>query len=545
MTGARGIHHVTAIASDPQRNLDFYAGVLGLRFVKRTVNFDDPFTYHFYFGDEIGRPGSIMTFFPWPKGRRGRQGNGQVAITAFAVAPRSLGFWIERCIQHGVAYRGPTRRGDEQVLELQDADGLMLQIVSHPAADSRPGWGGARGIAESNAIRGFHSVTLWEEDGNLTEQTLVQTLGFRPVHEHERTRRYAVGDGGPGMIVDVRTTGGFVEGQPGAGTVHHVAWRVHDDAEELAVRQDVVRAGLEPTPVIDRSYFRSVYFREPGGVLFEIATDTPGFATDEHVAELGQALKLPPQYESRRAEIEAVLPRIHLPTRDIAPPTFETVVTGPEDVSADALGFIHRFVPSSADASGASRATLLLLHGTGGDEDQLVSLGRDLLPGAALLSPRGKVNENGAMRFFRRIREGVFDQEDLARRTQELAAFIEAAAATYALDVSRVVPLGFSNGANIAGSLLLRRPELIHSAVLLSPMIPFEPDPRPTLSGKSVFIGAGRADTMVPADQTERFAELLRECGADVTVHWDPGGHTITKDEINAARTWLRATPVG
>lgn len=542
MTGVRGIHHVTAIASDPQRNIDFYVGVLGLRFVKRTVNFDDPHTYHFYFGDATGTPGSIMTFFPWPHARRGRQGTGQVAVTSFAVRPGAVGFWIQRLLHHGVRYEGPGHRRSgtetEQVIAFSDPDGLLLELVMHPGAEARSAWDRAPGIPEEHAIRGFHGVTLWERRGDDTERLLVDTLGFRPLRAEGTTRRFAAGDGGSGTLVDVRTTGGFVAGQPGAGTVHHVAWRVADDAEQLALRAEVLAKGYEPTAVIDREYFHSVYFREPGGVLFEIATDAPGFTIDEPAERLGERLMLPRQYQPHRASIESVLPPIHLPAADSAGSLFSSM-NGPEDVSGDALGFIHRYVPPSRDAEPSGSITLLLLHGTGGDEDNLISLGRLLLPGAALLSPRGKVNEGGALRFFRRIREGVFDQEDLALRTEELANFVEAAAATYTLKPDRIVAVGFSNGANIAGSLLLRRPGLIRSAVLLSPMVPFEPDPIPNLSSTAVFIGAGRADTIVPAEQTERLAQLLRAAGAEVQVHWEAGGHAIAPSEVQAAKQWL------
>ena len=545
MSSILGLHHVTAIAGDPQRNLDFYAGVLGLRFVKRTVNFDDPQTYHFYFGDETGSPGSIMTFFPWPGARRGRQGAGQVAVTSFSILPTSIGFWIERLLRHGIAYEGPARRGAgagaEQVLAFKDHDGLMLELVGHQGAAARPAWGGAPGIPAEHAIHGFHGVTLWVEKGEETERVLVDTLGFRAAGEDGSTRRYAAGDGGPGRIVDVRAIGGFGRGAGGAGTVHHVAFAVADDEAELAVRERVAAAGLDPTPVIDRSYFHSVYFREPGGVLYELATSAPGFATDEPVDRLGERLMLPPRYEPIRAQIEALLPSIHLPTADREAGIAEafTRATGPEDVSGDALGFIHRYVPPAAGGELAGSTTLLLLHGTGGDEDDLLALGRMLLPGAGLLSPRGRVLEGGAPRFFRRLAEGVFDQEDLARRTDELADFVAAAAETYRLDRGGIVAVGFSNGANIAASLLLRRPGVLRGAVLLSPMVPFEPETRPDLAGTPVFVGAGRADTMTPPAQAERLAALLRESGAEVTLHWEPGGHTVTKEEVDAARDWL------
>jgi phospholipase/carboxylesterase len=206
---------------------------------------------------------------------------------------------------------------------------------------------------------------------------------------------------------------------------------------------------------------------------------------------------------------------------------------------SDDLGFAHRWVPAPMGGSAHGGTTLLMLHGTGGDEDNLIPLGKTLLPGAALLSPRGKVDEGGALRFFRRIREGVFDLKDLAVRTDELADFIKAASEKYGIRQEKIVAVGFSNGANIAGSLLLRRPGAITRAVLLAPMVPFEPDPQPDLSSTVVFIGAGRMDQMVPPAQTERLAELLRSCGARVSLHWEDGGHSIAPGEIRAAQAWL------
>ena len=312
-----GIHHVTAIASDPQRNLDFYSGVLGLRLVKRTVNFDDPGTYHFYFGDDSGRPGSILTFFPWPDARRGRVGTGQVAATSFAVRPSAIDFWVDRLVRHRVDSGGPIARivdeESEQVLTFEDPDGLPIEIVGDPRAESRQGWDGADGISADHVLRGFHSVTLWETSGATTELILKKTLGFREGRDRDGIRRYVAGDGGPGTIVDVRSMGGFAHGISGAGTVHHVAWRAADESSQLRLRSQVLFAGLEPTPVIDRTYFRSVYFREPGGVLFELATDPPGFGIDEPIESLGSTLKLPPQYESHRRRIEQSLPPVRVP----------------------------------------------------------------------------------------------------------------------------------------------------------------------------------------------------------------------------------------
>jgi predicted esterase/catechol 2,3-dioxygenase-like lactoylglutathione lyase family enzyme len=547
-----GIHHVTAIAGDPQRNLDFYAGMLGLRLVKRTVNFDDPQSYHLYYGDAAGSPGTLLTFFPWPGARRGRPGVGQVAGVALSVLPRSIAFWEERLLRHGVRFDGPSTRGDgadrEHVLALHDADGLAVEIVGHEAALTRGPWGDAAGVPAEHAMRGIHGVTLWVADAGPTERVLVDTLGFRAVHERGGTRRYAVGDGAPGRLVDVRAVGRGTRGAGGAGTVHHVAFAVANDQSELTVREHVRQAGLQPTPVIDRTYFHSVYFREPGGVLFEVATDPPGFTVDEPADRLGEQLMLPPQYERRRAEIEAVLPPLRLPGHPgaVAP----AAAGAPGNERGEALGFVHRYLPPASDAEATGGVTLLLLHGTGGDENDLLPLGRALLPGAGMLSPRGQVLERGASRFFRRLAEGVFDQEDLARRTDDLARFVKAAAQYYRLAASAVVGVGFSNGANIAASLLFRHPGMLRTAILLSPMVPFVPDVLPDLAGTAVFIGTGRHDPIATPTQAEHLAELLRRAGADVTVHWTDDGHTITAGAVDAAGTWLArrletgATPV-
>lgn len=310
---SKGIHHVTAVASDPQKNLDFYAGVLGMRFVKRTVNFDDPTTYHFYFGDGEGSPGSILTFFPWPGSRRGRQGDGQVAVTSFAILPGSVGFWIERFIKHHVQFEHPKSRFDEErVIAFKDPDGLLCELVAHPIAETGKGWSTAAVPAE-HSIRGLYSVTLWQESCDLTGKLLVDAMGFEPVREQASIFRYAARDKGLGSVVDLRCVPGLWPGALGAGTVHHVAFRADDDAAQLATRNELVAKGQNVSPQMDRDYFHSIYFREPGGVLFEIATDPPGFTIDEPLDKLGQSLKLPEWLETRRFEIEALLPNIRLP----------------------------------------------------------------------------------------------------------------------------------------------------------------------------------------------------------------------------------------
>lgn len=310
---SRGIHHVTAIASDPQKNLDFYAGVLGMRFVKRTVNFDDPTTFHFYFGDGEGSPGSILTFFPWPGTRRGRQGDGQVAVTSFAILPSSVGFWIERFIKHGVEFEHPKSRFDEErVIAFKDPDGFLGELVAHQVAETGNGWS-TPSVPKEHSIRGLYSVTLWQESCDLTGKLLVDSLGFEAVREQASIYRFAAKGRGLGSVVDLRCVPGLWPGVLGAGTVHHVAFRAENDAEHLAARNELVAKGHNVSPQMDRDYFHSIYFREPGGVLFEIATDPPGFTVDEPQSSLGQSLKLPEWLETRRFEIEALLPNIHPP----------------------------------------------------------------------------------------------------------------------------------------------------------------------------------------------------------------------------------------
>jgi glyoxalase family protein len=308
-----GIHHVTGIASNPQRNLDFYAGILGLRLVKRTVNFDDPTTYHFYFGNETGSPGTILTFFPWPDARRGRQGGGQVAVTSFSIRPASLGFWIERFIKKRVEFEQPAARyEDERIIAFKDHEGFMGELVAHTGADGQSGWSAA-GVPSDHAIRGLYSVTLWLDANELTGQLLTNTLGFKLAREQGSIFRYTTGNGGSGTIVDLRCVPGIWRGVMGAGTVHHVAFRCTSEAEQMDVRTELASLGYNVTPQLDRDYFKSIYFREPGGVLFEIATDAPGFAVDESLDALGHSLKLPSWLEPRRFEIEALLPNIHVP----------------------------------------------------------------------------------------------------------------------------------------------------------------------------------------------------------------------------------------
>lgn len=311
-----GIHHVTAIARDPQANVDFYTQVLGLRLVKKTVNYDDPGTYHLYYGDGQGRPGTIITFFPWPMARRGSRGAGQATVTSFSVPDGSLGWWTERLSALQVPFEAPRSRFEEEVLTLLDPDGLQLELVAR-ADDLREPWTGGP-VPADKAVRGFDGVTLTEWNPEVTAGLLTGFLGFRAGGEAGDRLRFEVGAGGPGTRVDVLAQPDAPRGHVAAGTVHHIAFRTPDDEQQRAWHAALEELGAHVSPIMDRQYFHSIYFREPGGVLFEIATDPPGFTADETVAELGSGLRLPRWLEADRERIEEALPPVAV--REIAAP---------------------------------------------------------------------------------------------------------------------------------------------------------------------------------------------------------------------------------
>lgn len=312
MNPIRGLHHVTAMARDPQVNLDFYHRVLGQRLVKRTINFDDPGTYHFYFADETGTPGSVLTFFPWPMVKRGTPGNGEAAAVAYAIPPEAADFWRERLAASGVVIGETSARFGDPVIPFRDPDGMAVELVVTESAGQIQPWTDGL-VPVEFALRGFHSVTLWLADSERTAELLSGVMGYRFMGVEGQRARYAAPGGAVGAVVDLLQRPGLPGGRFGGGSIHHVAFRAADEEEQSAYQAALRAAGFSVTPVRDRQYFRSIYFRTPGGVLFEIATDGPGFLIDESATELGRSLRLPPWQEPQRAEIEAVLPRVHLP----------------------------------------------------------------------------------------------------------------------------------------------------------------------------------------------------------------------------------------
>jgi len=309
-----GIHHVTAIAGDPQRNVDFYVGLLGLRLVKRSVNQDDPGTYHLFYADAVGHPGTDLTFFPWPDAPRGWRGTGQAVTVALAIPPEAIAYWQVRLKGAGIQVDA-SRRFDEEVLAFMDPDGMHVELVAGPHTGTRELWApwNEGPVPVGHAIRGIHGVTLMEAAADPTADFLIQVLGFRPAGEAAGRLRFAVGPGGSGAVLDLLPRPEERQGRIAVGTVHHVAWRTPDAREQEQWWEEIRRVAPGISPIIDRFWFRSIYFHEPGGVLFEIATDGPGFTVDESATTLGDRLILPPWLEPKRASIEAKLPSLRVP----------------------------------------------------------------------------------------------------------------------------------------------------------------------------------------------------------------------------------------
>lgn len=301
-----GIHHITAIASEPRRNLEFYAGLLGLRLVKKTVNFDDPSAYHLYYGDGTGSPGSIVTFFYWPGlEARGKAGAGQTTAIVLSAPAGSLDFWQERLRDGDVGISRRVRFGEE-VLSFEDPDGIPVELVA-AANDGRTCWTGA-GIPANHALRGLHTAELTVRKARPTEDLLTGTMEFRLVKREGNRARFEAGPGGPGHYADVVESGAASSRAGGVGTIHHIAWSIPDDASQIEKMNELRQAGFSSSPVMDRDYFHSIYYREKGGILFEIATEKPGFAIDESPESLGSELRLPKQFEKARGRIEQLLP---------------------------------------------------------------------------------------------------------------------------------------------------------------------------------------------------------------------------------------------
>ncbi|GGR86179.1 VOC family protein [Deinococcus sedimenti] len=537
----QGLHHVTVMASDPQRNLDFYALVLGQRLVKVTVNFDDPGTYHFYYGDQTGQPGTIMTHFPWPGAGRGERGNGEVVATAYSAPADSLDYWQERLAAHALTVTGGTRFG-QPVLTFEDPDGTWVELVFEDGQTVQP-WP-ASPVDAAHELRGFHSVTAWVRDTDAVRQLLVGQLGFtevgsEPDAEGVRTRFRGSGDG-VGLFVDAVERPGQPRGHFGAGSIHHVALRTRDDAEQEAYMTSLTGAGYRPTPVQDRQYFHSIYFREPNGVLFEIATDAPGFPDDEPVAELGKHLKLPAWFEPQRAQIEAHVPRIvsreygvTIGQRDLG--TAPDATAEPEVTPDDEGTGVQVF--TAGRPLDDARVAMVLLHGRGGTARDILSLEQQFnLSAFTYLAPQAEGNTWYPLSFLAPVEQ---NQPHLDRALGTVDAVMGELAAR-GIPVERVVLGGFSQGACLALEYASRAQHKPGAVVAFSGgLITLDQDS--AFPGTPVFMGVDPRDGHIPLTRFEETAAQLRARGASVDARVIPNlGHTINADELNAARAVMQ-----
>ncbi len=507
-----GIHHITAVTASAAENLAFYETTLGLRLVKQTVNFDDPFTYHLYYGDAQGTPGTILTFFPWENLPQGKPGAGMVTAIAFAVPEASMDFWELRMASAGIRVHRVERFG-EPVLQFSDPSGLPLELVGTSRLPDTMPWQ-AGNLPKAHAVTGFHSATATLKALEPAAHLLKDIMGMAAAGQEQNRYRFTMHDPqAAGRFYDVVVDPQARSGRPGSGTVHHIAFRTNNDDAQAVWQSRLRESGLAVTEVRDRKYFRSIYFHSPGGVLFEMATDPPGFGVDETPASLGTSLKLPAQYESMRADIEKRLPVLRTEN------------------------FQHLFKEPSGDLDAGH--TLVTLHGTGGSEHDLIDLARWVHPDAAVISPRGRVLESGLPRFFKRLANNVFDEEDVVRRAHELSDFLLAAAPRYGRPADRLTALGYSNGANMAAAMMLLRPQIFSQAVLIRPMQPLQNPSLPNLRGKKILILRGRRDAVIPSESTDQLVETLQRAGANVTTSEIDAGHEVTAHDVEAIKRWI------
>jgi phospholipase/carboxylesterase len=501
-----GIHHVTLITRKVQANVDFYVGFLGLWLVKQTGGFEDSEQLHLFYGDALGSPGSIVTFLVWEDGAPGRVGRGQVSEIAFAVPPQSLGDWLTRALTAQVPVSGPTREFGEPVLRLKDPDGVIVKLVGVDMPARAP-------LADQSAPTRLRAVTLLTDNPEGTSDFLAH-YGYRAVASEGNIRRL-VSDTD---VVDVRDATGFYEGIPGTGMFDHVAFR----APEFEAVEDMQRilARWSPTNVHDRKYFRSLYARDPVGILTEYATDAPGFAADEDPLHLGETLFVPENDAERVEDLRVMLPQFAMP--------------GEERIVLRDLPFVHRFhVPRDADGS-----TILLLHGTGGHEGDLMPFAHRLSPRATLLGVRGRATEEGHARWFRRRSAVDFDQDDIRSEAEAFDEFWRQAVGSYGIEPARTTVLGLSNGGNFAGALLALYPQAFKRVIMIRPMLVLEYPAEVDLTGIDVLTLTGTRDPFAP--HADALNEWLRRCGAGLDARHVAGEHSLTPEDLAMARAWMQ-----
>ncbi|MCC5979912.1 MAG: VOC family protein [Salinarimonas sp.] len=509
-----GLHHVTAITARVQANVDFYAGFLGLRLVKRTAGLADEEQLHLFYGDAAGSPGSIVSFLVWEAGGRGRTSQGQASEIAFAVPVSSIGDWIARALAAQVPAEGPSREFGEPVLRLKDPDGLIVKLVGASMLAATP-------LPDPIAPTRLRSVTFLSADV-AASVAFMEHFGYRPGPVEDGVRRL-VSDTD---AIDIRDASGFVPAVPGAGMIDHVAFRAADAESIRRMRLDLHKTRSpddSATTVHDRRYFLSLYVRDPAGLLIEHATDGPGFDVDEPAETLGTELVIPIDDPARARDLQVMLPQFAMP--------------GEERLPARDLPFIHRFhKPDSPDGT-----VIFLLHGTGGTEVDLMPLAHRIAPHATLLGIRGRATEEGFNRWFRRYDAVTFDQKDIRAEAQAFAAFVEGAIQGYGLDPRKILFLGYSNGANLLAAVMLLHPQTVRRAVLLRAISVLEQPPAAALAGTQALLVTGAEDPLAPL--AGPLEDSLTANGAQIEARTIKAGHALTDADLAAVREWLtRAT---
>ncbi|ANL45405.1 glyoxalase/bleomycin resistance protein/dioxygenase family protein [Rhizobium phaseoli] len=510
-----GIHHVTAITRKVQANVDFYAGFLGMRLVKQTAGYEDAMQLHLLYGDAAGTPGSLVTFLVWEDGAPGRAGFGQISEISLAINPASIGYWLTRAMSYGLRSEGPADEFGEPVLRLKDPDNIILKLVGAKNVTSPAAWDGAS-IPVEHAVQRVRGATMLTEKPEESRGFLESHFGYR-FQANRGTIDRLVSQSGD--VIDVRDARGFWSGAPGTGTVDHVAFRAPDEETLLSVGKALEASNASPTNMHDRKYFRSLYAREPGGTLIELATDKPGMTIDEEHAALGTKLFAPPDAITNLDELKVVLPQFSMP--------------GQPRINYRELPFVHRFyTPPDPDGS-----VFVLLHGSGGNETTLMPLLNKVAPRATLLGVRGRATEEGFPRWYKRITPFSFDQNDIKTEAEAFAAFIEGAVKSYGLDPKKVVYVGYSNGANLLNSLLYLHPNLVHKAVLLRSMPVLSDFPHADLKGTDLLVISGKTDAY--GKYASELEDRLKSSGATVDSDVIPGGHDLGDADVPIIQKWL------
>ncbi|QND50788.1 ring-cleaving dioxygenase [Phyllobacterium sp. 628] len=511
-----GIHHITLITRNVQANVDFYVGFLGLRLVKRTGGYEDATQLHLLYGDTSANPGTLVTFLVWEDGSLGRVGYGQPSEVALAIAPEAIGFWLTRALQFNIATTGPAQEFGETVLRLKDPDGIIVKLVGTSALDAVDPWT-SNGITTNDAVLRIRGATILTEQPQATCTFLEDYFGFKAGGQSDTITRMLSASGD---CVDVRDATGFWSSAPGTGTIDHIAFRTPDIAHVEHIYERLINAGADATAMHDRKYFYSIYVREPGGTLFEMATDGPGMLIDEPLETLGTELFIPPHFAEETDNLKVMLPQFGLP--------------GEERFIYRELPFIHRvYTPANPDGT-----TLVLLHGSDGNETTLLPLAANAAPHATLIGLRGRSNEEGIGRWFRRFGPLSFDQNDIRSEAAALAGFIEGAVEAYHLDIVRTIFLGYSNGANMLVATMLLHPGLIRSAVLLRAMNVLKETPEVDLSSSRILMVNGDHDLF--GAQAPDLEALLRKAGADLTIQSVYAGHETGPHDIDAVSQWIK-----